>query len=252
MTVTYNFTAADGSSVASKVVGEAFDFGDKATNKAMSAAHKYLLLQTFLIPTHDIADADQNDYSFDADAAARKQPGAEYDGKTVEQLEALRNGIMGAGDMPPKELLGKIAELKADAQEKPTEPTPTKPAEKAATKAPAAKKKEAAPVTPPPAEEEAAPGGAEDDFMAGAEAPTKADLKPSVLGHKLTSITHSKYKDKALQEFSYEDLIELRDKWAVNPKFQVKINADPAAVKDKEMLLIAIGEWEAMHAAAKK
>lgn len=38
--------------------GEAMDSGDKATNKAMSAAYKYMAFQTFCIPTEGDNDAD--------------------------------------------------------------------------------------------------------------------------------------------------------------------------------------------------
>jgi hypothetical protein len=40
------------------VFGEAMDSGDKATNKAMSAAYKYACLQVFCIPTEGDNDAD--------------------------------------------------------------------------------------------------------------------------------------------------------------------------------------------------
>lgn len=49
----YTVYATDGSSVSGIVSGEAFDFGDKATNKAMSAAQKYFLVQLLQIPTGD-------------------------------------------------------------------------------------------------------------------------------------------------------------------------------------------------------
>ena len=58
MKIRYNFYAVDGSSVECIVVGEGMDLGDKASNKAMSIAHKYALLQVFAIPTEDIADPD--------------------------------------------------------------------------------------------------------------------------------------------------------------------------------------------------
>lgn len=58
MKVAYDFFAPDGSSVTAEAIGEAMDSGDKASNKAMSAAHKYALLQTFCIPTGDTPDAD--------------------------------------------------------------------------------------------------------------------------------------------------------------------------------------------------
>lgn len=51
-------SSADGSKHVVKTFGEAMDSGDKATNKAMSAAMKYALLQTFTIPTEGDNDAD--------------------------------------------------------------------------------------------------------------------------------------------------------------------------------------------------
>lgn len=41
-----------------KMYGEAMDSGDKATNKALSAAYKYACLQTFAIPTEGDNDID--------------------------------------------------------------------------------------------------------------------------------------------------------------------------------------------------
>lgn len=61
-TVKYSFHAVDGSSVSSVVVGEAMDSGDKATNKTYAIAHKYALLQAFLIPTEDMQDPDGEQY----------------------------------------------------------------------------------------------------------------------------------------------------------------------------------------------
>ena len=58
--VKFNFVAADGSSVSAVTQGEAMDSSDKSTNKAMSAALKYLLIPTFLIPTRDLDDADRD------------------------------------------------------------------------------------------------------------------------------------------------------------------------------------------------
>lgn len=63
----FDFVAAeDGSKHTARTFGEAMDSADKATNKAMSAAYKYAMFQTFCIPTeaqdadattHDIAPA---------------------------------------------------------------------------------------------------------------------------------------------------------------------------------------------------
>jgi len=51
-------SAVDGSWHQISVVGEAMDSGDKATNKAMSAAYKYACMQAFCIPTEGDNDAD--------------------------------------------------------------------------------------------------------------------------------------------------------------------------------------------------
>ena len=51
-------SSEDGSKHTAKVFGEAMDSADKATNKAMSAAYKYMAFQTFAIPTEGDNDAD--------------------------------------------------------------------------------------------------------------------------------------------------------------------------------------------------
>lgn len=51
-------SAEDGSAHTVKTFGEAMDSGDKATNKAMSAAYKYACFQAFAIPTEGDNDAD--------------------------------------------------------------------------------------------------------------------------------------------------------------------------------------------------
>lgn len=55
----FDFVAAeDGSKHTVVMYGEAMDSGDKATNKAMSAAYKYAAMQAFSIPTEGDNDAD--------------------------------------------------------------------------------------------------------------------------------------------------------------------------------------------------
>lgn len=51
-------SAEDGSKHTVATYGEAMDSADKATNKAMSAAYKYLALLTFCIPTEASPDTD--------------------------------------------------------------------------------------------------------------------------------------------------------------------------------------------------
>jgi hypothetical protein len=56
--VEYTFYAKDGSSFTTVVEGEAIDRGDKATNKAMTAALKYMLIQVLCIAIEGQDDAD--------------------------------------------------------------------------------------------------------------------------------------------------------------------------------------------------
>lgn len=56
--VKYDICAEDGSCVTSIIYGEGMDMGDKATNKAMAIAYKYLCFQVFCIPTEEMSDPD--------------------------------------------------------------------------------------------------------------------------------------------------------------------------------------------------
>ena len=57
----FAFYAEDGSSIIiGPMAAEGIDSSDKATNKAMSAALKYALIQAFSVPTEDIEDADKS------------------------------------------------------------------------------------------------------------------------------------------------------------------------------------------------
>ena len=59
MEAEFDFVCAeDGSKHTIRTFGEAMDSGDKATNKAMSAAYKYAAFQAFAIPTEADNDAD--------------------------------------------------------------------------------------------------------------------------------------------------------------------------------------------------
>ncbi len=70
--VEFDFVAAeDGSKHTVKTFGEAMDSGDKATNKAMSAAYKYACFQAFSIPTEGDNDADNHTHDVQARADQR-------------------------------------------------------------------------------------------------------------------------------------------------------------------------------------
>lgn len=77
-------SAEDGSKHTARTFGEAMDSGDKATNKAMSAAYKYMAFQTFAIPTEGDNDADAHTHE-----VARKKPSIDNNrlSKAIEQIK---------------------------------------------------------------------------------------------------------------------------------------------------------------------
>lgn len=88
--VEFDFVASsDGSRHTVKTFGEAMDSGDKATNKAMSAAYKYALMQAFAIPTEGDNDADATTH----EVAARRFDPLETD-EAQQMLERLRNAAL--------------------------------------------------------------------------------------------------------------------------------------------------------------
>lgn len=89
-------SAEDGSEVKVTTYGEAMDSGDKATNKAMSAALKYAFMQTFTIPTEGDNDADAQTHEVrPAQRTPRPapkpdtKPSAEQETKCMDWIAAL-------------------------------------------------------------------------------------------------------------------------------------------------------------------
>ncbi|HEY5201630.1 MAG TPA: ERF family protein [Acidothermaceae bacterium] len=80
--VRYTFYGPDGSSIEATTWGEGADMADKATNKAMTAALKYALVQVFCIATADMEDADST-----TEEASRAS-----DPATLEELDAIIDG----------------------------------------------------------------------------------------------------------------------------------------------------------------
>lgn len=68
--IEYTFYCDDGSFVTASVVGEGMDSGDKASNKGMSVAHKYCLLQAFCIPTEDAKDPENDNHDIASKGSA--------------------------------------------------------------------------------------------------------------------------------------------------------------------------------------
>ncbi len=69
----FDLVGPDGSKHTALAYGEAMDSGDKATNKAMSAAFKYMCMQIFCIPTEGDNDADATTHELQARADAVAQ-----------------------------------------------------------------------------------------------------------------------------------------------------------------------------------
>ncbi len=62
LVIKYRFLAEDGSFVETSAKGIGMDSGDKAANKAMSAAQKYALIQVFSIPTDEPKDSEDDSH----------------------------------------------------------------------------------------------------------------------------------------------------------------------------------------------
>jgi len=78
------FHAEDGTSVSLETCAEAMDSGDKATNKASSAALKYALMQTLLIPTEEVKDSEADTFQLVA------SPPAATDAEVARCVQAIR------------------------------------------------------------------------------------------------------------------------------------------------------------------
>lgn len=98
--------AEDGSKHTVKTFGEAMDSGDKATNKAMSAAYKYAAFQAFAIPTEGDNDADGQTH----EVALREDPRR---AAFLADTKAAIEGAANAGELKKivAETLGKATSL---------------------------------------------------------------------------------------------------------------------------------------------
>jgi hypothetical protein len=93
--VEFDFVCAeDGSKHTVKTYGEAMDSADKATNKAMSAAYKYAVMQAFAIPTEGDNDADAHTH----DVAPRHAAAATRERWLADQKAAL-DGAKTVGEL---------------------------------------------------------------------------------------------------------------------------------------------------------
>lgn len=73
----FRFFTIDGSCIESIIEGEAMDSGDKSTNKAMSTALKYALMQMFLIPTEEKLDTEYDTHEVVSKTIKKAEPAPE-------------------------------------------------------------------------------------------------------------------------------------------------------------------------------
>lgn len=103
-------SAEDGSKHTARTFGEAMDSGDKATNKAMSAAFKYAMFQTFCIPT-EAQDADAFTHEVASAPTAEELRKIKHD-EALSVWQASVDGIKAAvakeDDYTVRELWGEI------------------------------------------------------------------------------------------------------------------------------------------------
>jgi hypothetical protein len=83
-------SAIDGSKHTIAVIGEAMDMSDKATNKAMSAAYKYMALQVFCIPVK----GENFDTDFETHKVKSNKVQKTIDSSLLEEYEyAIKNSL---------------------------------------------------------------------------------------------------------------------------------------------------------------
>ncbi|CAB4152633.1 Essential recombination function protein [uncultured Caudovirales phage] len=89
----FKFFTTDGSFIESVLEGEAMDSGDKSTNKAMSTALKYALMQMFLIPTEEKLDTE-----YDTHEIAPKQKPAPKATPELSEIDVLTRKAYATAD----------------------------------------------------------------------------------------------------------------------------------------------------------
>jgi hypothetical protein len=109
--IKFSFNAEDGSSVFSTVTGEGMDSGDKASNKAMSTALKYALMQTFLIPTKELNELNTENETHEV--APKKTAKEEAAEKLAALPENIKDGFKALG-FTGKDVYGLCAKMEWD------------------------------------------------------------------------------------------------------------------------------------------
>lgn len=92
------YASSDGSSIVAVTRGEGIDQSDKASNKAMSVALKYALIQVLCLPTHEpYVDADAESPEAPAPAEAPAEAPVEAHPEAADAKAALKRAIIDLG-----------------------------------------------------------------------------------------------------------------------------------------------------------
>lgn len=100
--------SVDGSSIQAVTYGEAMDSGDKATNKAMSAAYKYMAMQTFCIPTEGDNDADASTHEVVPTAGGERHPARDPQPRQQPSIRAAAKPFIEKATAELKEAAGDL------------------------------------------------------------------------------------------------------------------------------------------------
>ena len=124
VTVKGDFTFTDDAGEAVTVgpfYGEAMDSGDKATNKAMAAAFKYAMFQTFCVPLEGVTGGDADSFTHEVATVTKITPtDGVWDAQDPEQQAFLLKIAEAVFDLMPDAIaaLAHIEAQKLDADEK--------------------------------------------------------------------------------------------------------------------------------------
>jgi hypothetical protein len=91
----FKFYTTDGTFVESVLEGEAMDSGDKSTNKAMSTALKYALMQMFLIPTEEKLDTEYDTHEVIAKVVKAPAPITE---PAINEIDVMARKVYTSND----------------------------------------------------------------------------------------------------------------------------------------------------------
>lgn len=116
----------DGSKHTARTFGEAMDSGDKATNKAMSAAYKYAAFQAFCIPTEGDNDSENTTHEVvatisDDERTVLADAAKEHGWKTTDLVKLMRDKyqVSRSYDLPAAKFEAFLADIRAKAKPEP-------------------------------------------------------------------------------------------------------------------------------------